>query len=70
MGKLTSFGVDGLKLRTTVPKYRKIMTSDSKLLPKRPEMGQVLSSGLKKWKAAGHSKFQTVSIYIYIEIDR
>ena len=27
------------------PKYRKIMTSDSKLLPKPPEMGQVLSSG-------------------------
>ena len=27
------------------PKYRKIMTGDSKLLPKPPEMGQVLSSG-------------------------
>ena len=46
------------------PKYRKIMTGDSKLLPKPPKWVRFYLLGNFFWKKPGHSKFQSVTIYL------
>ena len=46
------------------PKYRKIMTGGSKLLPNPPKWVRFYLLGKKFWKRTGHSKFQSGTIII------